>query len=174
VLINNGESSPTLSPKAKMKAACYWILAMICAAGICSPPDAKAQTSANPPANATASGPISVSPAAAGGFAPAAVPKEIQSLIETFNQTRDQYLAQQSALLVQLKHATTPSEREQIRFQVQANRQSFLETLKTFREQLKDELAALKLKISHEEFVRIIDAAQNAQKEGGIGHHKGH
>jgi ABC-type transporter MlaC component len=108
------------------------------------------------------------------GPAAAGVPKEIQSLIDTFNKARDQFLAQQAALLAQLKSATTASEREQIRLQVQANRQSFLATLKDFREQLKAELAALKGKISHEEFLRIIDAAHNAQTEGGIGHHKGH
>ena len=77
-------------------------------------------------------------------------------------------------MLAQLKNATTPSDREQIRQQVQANRQSFLDALRSFREQLKDELAALKGKISHEEFLRIINAAHNAQTEGGIGHHKGH
>jgi hypothetical protein len=174
VLIGCGGSSRTLSPKAIMKAVCHWILAAICVAGMGASPNARAQAGGNPPANATTSAPITVTPANAGGFGPTAVPKEIQSLIETFNQARDQYLAQQAALLAQLKNATTPSDREQIRQQVQANRQSFLDALRSFREQLKDELAALKGKISHEEFLRIINAAHNAQTEGGIGHHKGH
>ena len=156
-----------------MKAVRYLILAAICVAGFSTSPSAEAQASTNPSASATAPSPISVAPLTAGQVT-AAVPKEIQSLIETFNQTRDQYLAQQAALHAQLKNATTPSEREQIRLQVQANRQSFLDALKAFREQLKNELAALKGKISHEEFLRIIDAAHSAQTEGGIGHHKGH
>jgi hypothetical protein len=156
-----------------MKAARYLILAAICVAGFGTLPNAGAQASTNPSASATASPPISVAPLTAGQVT-AAVPKEIQSLILTFSQTRDQYLAQQAVLLAQLKNATTAAEREQIRLQVQANRQSFLDALRAFREQLKDELAALKGKISHEEFLRIIDAAHNAQTEGGINRHKGH
>jgi hypothetical protein len=156
-----------------MKAARYLILAAICVVGFSISPSAEAQASTSPSASATASTPISVAPLTASQTT-AAVPKEIQSLIFTFNQTRDQYLSQQAVLMAQLKNATTGAEREQIRLQVQANRQSFLDALKAFREQLKEELAALKGKISHEEFLRIIDAAHNAQTEGGIGHHKGH
>jgi len=101
-------------------------------------------------------------------------PKDIQILIISFDQTRDKYLVEQDLLLIKLKHATTEEEREQIREQLQDNRQAFLQSLQGFREQLKDDLVALKGKISHEEFLRIIDAAHDAATEGGIGHHKGH
>ena len=101
-------------------------------------------------------------------------PKDIQTLIIGFDQARDKYLAKQDLLLIKLKNATTPEEREKIREQLQDNRQAFLDALKDFRTQLKDDLLALKGKISHEEFLRIIDAAYDAAKEGGIGHHKGH
>jgi hypothetical protein len=101
-------------------------------------------------------------------------PKDIQVLIIGFDQTRDKYLVEQDLLLIKLKNATTAEEREKIREQLQDNRQAFLDALKGFREQLKDELVALKGKISHEEFLRIIDAAHDAATEGGLGHHKGH
>jgi hypothetical protein len=56
---------------------------------------------------------------------------------------------------------------------LQDNRQAFLDALKDFRSQLKDDLTALKGKISHAEFLRIIDAAHDAATEGGLNHHKG-
>lgn len=101
-------------------------------------------------------------------------PPQIQALIVNFDTTRDKYLAAQEVLLVKLRNATTPTEREQIRERLQSNRASFMNQLNSFRDQLKDELVALKSKISHEEFLRIIDAAHDAATEGGIGHHKGH
>jgi hypothetical protein len=102
------------------------------------------------------------------------VPAALRTLIASFDKTRDQFLKEQEILLIKLRNATTASEREQIREVLQTNREAFLAALKTFREQLKDELTALKGKISHEEFLRIIDAAHNAATEGGIGHHRGH
>jgi mevalonate kinase len=102
------------------------------------------------------------------------VPKVLQTLIVSFDKTRDKYLAAQDLLLRKLKDATTAAEREQIRDQLQENRQDFLAALKSFREQLQDDLTALKGKISHEEFLRIIDAAHDAATEGGLGHHRGH
>jgi hypothetical protein len=100
-------------------------------------------------------------------------PKDIQTLIVSFDQTRDKYLAAQDLLLAKLKNATTAEEREKIREQLQDNRQAFLDALKDFRSQLKDDLVALKGKISHAEFLRIIDAAHDAATEGGLNHHKG-
>ena len=104
----------------------------------------------------------------------AGVPDNIKTLIVNFDQVRDKYLAQQKALLTQLKAATTPAERDQIRQQLQDNRQAFLDALKTFRDQLKDDLTALKGKISHEEFQRILDVAHKVATEGGPQHHRGH
>ncbi len=101
-------------------------------------------------------------------------PDNIKTLIVSFDQTRDKYLAEQRLLLIKLKKAATPEERERIRALLQANRQAFLEALKTFRAELKVDLAALRGKISHQEFLRIIDAAHDAATEGGIGHHRGH
>jgi hypothetical protein len=83
-------------------------------------------------------------------------------------------LAKQDLLLLKLSNATTPAERERIRDQLQDNRDAFLAELESFRTQLKDDLVALKGKISHEEFLRIINAAQEAATEGGFDHHKGH
>jgi hypothetical protein len=98
------------------------------------------------------------------------VPDNIKNLIDTFDQTRDKYLQQQRSMLAKLKHATTPEEQEQIRQQLQANRKEFLAELKSFREELRVDLQALKGKISHGEFGRIIDAAQNATGDGGHRH----
>lgn len=101
-------------------------------------------------------------------------PDAIKDLIVGFDQTRDKYLAEQAVLLAKLKAATTPEERQKIREQLQDNRQAFLDALKDFRHTLKDDLKALKGKISHEEFLRIVDAAHDAATEGGLNHHKAH
>jgi hypothetical protein len=101
------------------------------------------------------------------------VPDSVKTLIMTFDQTRDRYLQQQRLLLIKL-HRATPDEQDQVRQQLQANRQDFLAELKSFREELKTDLQALKGKISHAEFGRIIDAAHNASTAGGGGHrHRG-
>jgi flagellar biosynthesis/type III secretory pathway protein FliH len=102
------------------------------------------------------------------------VPSGVRTLIASFDQTRDHFLATQAQLQSSLRNATTAAQREQIRQQLQTNRQAFLAALKTFREQLKDDLAAIKGKISHEEYLRIIDAAHEATTEGGLNHHRGH
>ena len=102
------------------------------------------------------------------------VPPGVRTLITSFDQTRDHFLATQAQLQSSLKNATTAAQRQQIREQLQANRQAFLEALKSFREKLQVDLAALKGKISHEEYLRIIDAAHDATTEGGLSHHKGH
>jgi hypothetical protein len=148
-----------------MKAIRYWILAGIATASFCATRSVWAQASAVPP-------PVVVVPRS--DSAASNLPKDVKTLISNFARERDKYLAEQDALLIKLKNATTAAEREQIRAQLQANRQAFLAALKAFRLRLKDELTALKGKISHEEFLRIIDAAHNVTTEGGIGHHKGH
>lgn len=100
------------------------------------------------------------------------VPDNVKSLITTFDQTRDKYLQQQQLLLAKMRHAATSQEQEQIRQQLQANRQDFINELKGFREELRADLQALKGKISHAEFGRIIDAAHSASSEGGTGSHR--
>jgi hypothetical protein len=145
-----------------MKTTRYLILTAVAVAGLCGAGSVGAQTTTTPP--------VVVVPHDGTGGAPG----PIKTLITSFDQTRDKYLAAQDLLLRKLKNATTAAEREQIREQLQDNRQAFLEALKAFREQLKDDLAALKGKISHEEFLRIVDAAHDAATEGGIGHHRGH
>ncbi len=159
-------NQPVLAPLSKdleiMKTIRYLVLTGIAAAGLCGAGSVWAQTTSTPP--------VTVAPHAGTGGAPAG----IKTLITSFDKTRDKYLAAQDLLLKQLKNATTAAEREQIREQLQDNRQAFLEALKDFREQLKDDLTALKGKISHEEFLRIINAAQEAATEGGFDHHKGH
>lgn len=102
------------------------------------------------------------------------IPPAVQALLVSFDVTRDKYLVQQAVLLAKLKNATTDAEREAIRVQLQANRDAFLASVQAFREELKDELTALKGKISHEEFLRIVDAAHDAVTEGGLQHHRGH
>jgi len=98
------------------------------------------------------------------------LPSNIKTLIATFDQTRDKYLAQQRLLEAKLHRATTPQEQDQIRAQLQANRAEFITELASFREQLRTDLLALKGKIGHAEFGRIIDAAHNAANEGGHRH----
>ncbi len=150
-----------------MKAVRYIIQLALTVLGLCSPLDAWAQTSVTP-----STPPPTVAPPNAvdlGG-----VPGDIKALIRSFALTRDKFLAEQDLLRIQLNHATTPSERQRIREELQANRKAFVAAQDALRLQLKEELAALKGKISHEEFLRILDAAHNAATEGGIGHHKGH
>lgn len=98
------------------------------------------------------------------------VPDNVKTLIQTFDQTRDKFLEQQRLLLIKLQHASTPEEREQIRQQLQANRQDFLTELKSFRDELRNDLDALKGKIGHAEFGRIIDAAHDVSTEGAHRH----
>ena len=98
------------------------------------------------------------------------VPDNVKTLIVTFDQTRDKYLQQQRLLLIKLRHASTPEERDQLRQQLQGNRQDFLSELKSFRDELRNDLQALKGKISHSEFGRIIDAAHDASTDGGHRH----
>ena len=154
-----------------MKAVRHLILTAMAVASLGASPSAWAQTNTTPPTPGALPAVTVVPPATAdlGG-----VPKGIKIMITSFDQTRDKYLAAQNLLLIKLNNATTAVEREQIRAQLQHNRQAFLTALKDFRQQLKNELAALKGKISHEEFLRIIDAAHNAAVEGGLNHHRGH
>jgi hypothetical protein len=153
-----------------MKAIRRLILTGMAVASLCASRSVSAQTSTPPPPSALP--PVSVVPASASDLN--GVPKGIKTMITTFDQTRDRFLEAQNSLLIQLRHATTAAERQQIRLELQHNRQSFLAALKDFRQQLKSELTALKGKISHEEFLRIIDAAHNASVEGGLNHHRGH
>jgi hypothetical protein len=165
-------SQPMLAPKKakfnNMKTIRYLILAGITVASLCGPRTVWAQAGSTPPVVVVPDNDRDLYQDLRGA------PKDIQVLIISFDQTRDKYLAEQDLLLIKLKNATTAEEREKIREQLQDNRQAFLEALTDFREQLKDELVALKGKISHAEFLRIIDAAHDAATEGGIGHHKGH
>ena len=98
------------------------------------------------------------------------VPENIKNLILNFNTARDQFLQQQQLLQLKKGNATTPEERQIIRVRLQANRQQFLEELKSYQDQLRDDLQRLKSKINQAEFLRVIDAAQGAES----GHrHKG-
>lgn len=102
------------------------------------------------------------------------VPQDVKALISDFAVSRDKYLAKQDFLLIKLRQATTDSERERIRDALQANRQAFMDGLQEFRVALKDDLKALQGKITHAEFLRIVETAHEAATEGGLGHHKGH
>jgi len=145
-----------------MKTVRYLILAGMAVVTLCAPRAVLAQTATPPVVVAPHDGDL------------AGAPADIKTLIKDFAATRDTYLAQQDLLLAQLATATTATARAAIRAQLQDNRAAFLAELKAFRTQLKDDLAALKGKISHAEFLRIIDAAHDAATEGGFGHHKGH
>jgi hypothetical protein len=89
-------------------------------------------------------------------------PDNVKTLILAFDQVADKYLMQQRMLLLKLKNATTAEQREAIREQLQDNRQAFLAELKTFRQDLRSDLVALKGKITHAEVLRILDAAKDA------------
>jgi len=151
-----------------MKAVRYLILTAVAVAILWASPRGWAQVSSTP----NAAHPLVVVPPNATD--PVSVPPAIKALINNFNLAREKFLAAQNLLIIKLKHATTATEREQIRSELQANRKAWLDALRDVREQLKTELAALKGKISHEEFLRIIDAAHNAGIEGGLNHHRGH
>jgi hypothetical protein len=154
-----------------MKTVRYLFLTGMAVASLCGSRSVLAQVSSTP-AKTNPLPPLTMVPPTAtplGG-----VPPAIKTMITSFDITRDNYLAAQNLLLIQIKKATTATERQQIRAELQANRQAFLAALRHFRQQLKTELAALKGKISHEEFLRIIDAAHNAAIEGGLNHHRGH
>jgi hypothetical protein len=151
-----------------MKTIRSLFLAVITLAGLSVPLNLQAQTSPTPtPA-------VTVAPNGDSGQDLKGLPPAVQALLVNFDLTRDQFLVKQDLLLIKLKDATTDAEREAIRVKLQANRDAFLLSIQAFREALKDELAALKGKISHKEFLRIIDAAHDALTEGGLGHHKGH
>src|SRR5580658_10296479 len=51
-------------------------------------------------------------------------PEDVKTLIVSFALIRDKYLVSQDLLLIKLNHATTASEREAIREQLQDNRQA--------------------------------------------------
>ena len=89
-------------------------------------------------------------------------PDNIKNLILGFDQVADKYLQHQRELLLKLKNATTAAERAAIRTELQANRQAFLDELKTFRQELTVDLQALRGKITHAEVLRILDAARDA------------
>jgi hypothetical protein len=136
---------------------------------LCAACTASAQTTTAAPPSTTA--PVAVGP---GLSADSTIPRDIRTLVLTFEQTRNHFLATQDVLRIELSHATTATERQRIRDELQANRAAFLAAQTSAREQLKSELAALKRKISHEEFLRVLDAAHNVGAEGGLSHHKGH
>ncbi len=154
-----------------MKSMRCLFLAGISLASLCAPLNVQAQT-----ATTAAATPVVTVPHDDQDLSQdlKGAPPEIQGLIVGFDKTRDKYLAAQDLLLIKIKNATTPEEREKLREQLQDNRQAFMTALQGFREQLRDELSALKGKVSHEEFLRIIDAAHDAATEGGLNHHKGH
>jgi hypothetical protein len=89
-------------------------------------------------------------------------PDNVKTLILSFDQVADKYLQKQRMLLLKLKNATTADERAAIREQLQDNRAAFLAELKSFRQELRTDLAALKGKITHAEVLRILDAAKDA------------
>ena len=89
-------------------------------------------------------------------------PDNVKTLILGFDQVADKYLQKQRVLLLKLKNASTAAERSAIRQQLQDNRQAFLDELKTFRQELRADLQALRGKITHAEVLRILDAARDA------------
>jgi hypothetical protein len=165
--VNTGLSVSRIGSAAQnkiMKTIRYLVMAGISIASVCAPRAVLAQTTPTPP-------PVVVVPH--DGILPGA-PAGVKTLILDFAAVRDIYLAKQDVLLAKLANATTTAERDAIREQLQDNRQAFLDLLKSFRTKLEDDLTALKGKISHEEFLRIINAAHEAATEGGFDHHKGH
>lgn len=100
----------------------------------------------------------------------AGVPDNVKQLILTFEQVRESYLQRQYFLLTELRSASTPDQIDQIREQLQDNRQAFLTDSKNYLEELRSDLQALKSKISHAEFIRVIDAAHSAGT--GTGHRR--
>lgn len=84
------------------------------------------------------------------------IPADIQDLVKKFEAERSVFLTEQAALLAKLKNATTPAQRAAIRAALEDDRQDFLADLKKFREQLKDEVQALKGKLNNPELARLV------------------
>jgi len=145
------------------------LLTGIALAGLAGPGRVWAQTSTTTTTTVTPTAPVGAPHDGTAG-----IPAGVRTLITSFDLTRDRYTAAEAALRARLLHAATAGQREQIRAQLQDNRQAFLAALKAYREKLQDDLTALKGKISHQEYLRIIDAAHDATTEGGLSHHKGH
>ena len=100
-------------------------------------------------------------------------PDNVKTLILNFDQVADKYLQKQRELLRKLNNPnTTADERTAIREQLQDNRTAFLAELKSFRQELRTDLTALKGKITHAEVKRILDAAKDAAGPVNA-HHKG-
>lgn len=97
------------------------------------------------------------------------LPAEVTTLLKAFESKRDAYQATQKDLLAKLKNATTPSQREAIRAQLQDNRQAFLAEVRDFREELRQEIRDLKAKINNDELRRLIDQGAGS----GDGRHHG-
>lgn len=95
--------------------------------------------------------------------------KEIKVLAASFEAKRDAYLAQQKTLLAQLKSATA-DQRTAIRDQLQANRAAFLTELKTFRQEIQDEVREIKAIVHNKEITRLLDAGKTPPPTRG---HKG-
>lgn len=97
-------------------------------------------------------------------------PDNIKSMILNFDQVADKYLQQQRALLLNLKNATTDAQRTAIRSELQSNRQSYLDALKVFRQELRADIQTLRGKITHAEVLRILDAAGDANGPASARH----
>ncbi|MGC9943243.1 MAG: hypothetical protein ABSE48_15550 [Verrucomicrobiota bacterium] len=153
-----------------MKTIRNLILTGMTVAGLCGARTVGAQTTS---ATTTPLPPTTTTVVPNGGVLKG-IPENIKVLIIDFAVIRDKYLAHQDLLLLKLSKATTEAERQQIRAQLEDNRAAFLDEIKAFRLQLKGDLEALKGKINHAEFLRIINAAYDAIHEGGFYQHKGH
>jgi hypothetical protein len=99
---------------------------------------------------------------------PGKLPPDIRALLTNFETARDKYETKRQALLEKLQGATV-AQREEVRSLLQADRDQYLAEVNEFRNQLRTEIANLKLKIHNEELLRLISAGQ-----GPTGVHKGH
>ncbi len=98
------------------------------------------------------------------------LPAPIETLLTEYQSAREKYLAQRQALLDKLKGATG-EQRQQIRAQLQADQAAFLAQVAALRQQLRQEISALQLKIHNAELNRLINSGSGGQGGGG---HKGH
>ncbi|MGC8743134.1 MAG: hypothetical protein ACP5T0_04575 [Verrucomicrobiia bacterium] len=96
------------------------------------------------------------------------LPQEIKDLIAQFEQAKQDFLTAQKDLLEQLKNATTDEERAQIREQLKAQRDAWLEQTKELRQQIREALKELRDKIpTRQEVLDRVREQQNSRPRRG-------
>ncbi len=96
------------------------------------------------------------------------LPQEVKDLIAQFEQARQDFLASQKELFEQLRNATTDEERAQIREQLKAAREAWMEQTKELRQQIREALQQLRQQVpTREEILQRVREQQNTRPRRG-------